>query len=99
MLSLPYQGFLVPVLSEGGVYIPIIIWGSMRALMRPESTALPAVKKHALITEAYKTKRLASHVCNSCRHVFYGPSCLELHSSKAQDGKPSGPQKPSVCQA
>ena len=49
--------------------------------------------------EAYKTKRLASHVCNSCRRVFYGPSCLELHSSKAQDGKPSGPQKPSVCQA
>ena len=37
--------------------------------------------------EAYKTKRLASHCCNSCRHIFYGPSCLELHSSKAQDGE------------
>ena len=48
--------------------------------------------------EEYKTKRLASHGCNSCRRVFYGPSCLELHSSKAQDGKPSGPEKPSVCQ-
>ena len=97
--SLPYQAFLVPVISAGVIYSRMTIWGNMHALIRPEFTALPAVKKHALITMRHKTKRLASSCCNSCRRVFYGRSCLELHSSKAQDGKPSGPEKPSICQA
>ena len=50
ILSLHYQVFSVLVISAGGVYTPIMIWGGMRALMRPEFTVLPAFKKHALIT-------------------------------------------------
>ena len=50
ILSLHYQVFSVLVISAGVVYIGMTIWGNMRALMRPEFTALPAVKKHALIT-------------------------------------------------
>ena len=48
--SLPYQAFLVPVISAGVIYSRMTIWGNMHALIRPEFTALPAVKKHALIT-------------------------------------------------
>ena len=48
--SLHYQVFLVPVIFAGGVYTPIMIWGGMCALMRPDFTALPDVKNHALIT-------------------------------------------------
>lgn len=45
----------------------------------------------------HKAKRPVSQGWHSCQRLFYGAQCLELHASKAQDGKPSNPTKAPVC--
>ena len=47
--------------------------------------------------DAYRARRSATLGCNQCGRQFYGDTCVTAHQQKSHDGKPAGPNKPSVC--
>ena len=47
--------------------------------------------------KAYRARRRATLECSQCGRRLYGETCMEAHRLKSHDGKPVGPDKPSVC--